>query len=453
MIKRNKSESTLYVNICFSFVCFAFFIIYFFMQINLDKSIIVYSTFLIIGLFSLFQLCSGKNFINFSKFFYAFSFIFFCIAPLSQYNDGISLWSHVIFTDSDYLIANTYIIISLILFYLFSKIKIFNFQIQKEVKSNYCPLLFFSIINIIVLLYCYKAQIIITSANISNDSIMSFVEKIIRFFPVGTLLIYIFNYKKNLKKDILFLFITCSTILILFFPLTGSIPRFMLFGTYIILFYELLKKIKIPALFPLLLVIGFFVVFPSFNFFKAYTIFELNKFTFDIQNITNTVDFDAYQLFMESIKYVDSKGMLFGKNILTGVLFFIPRSIRTSKLNYSGQLIAEYYNASFTNLSCPYIGEFYLAFGPIGILLFSSILGIISRIIDNNLNSKNSLFKGLSLIYCCLSIYILRGSFLPTFSFTSSLAVSFILAYIIQKISFRLSVSITKINFSNRHKF
>lgn len=72
-----------------------------------------------------------------------------------------------------------------------------------------------------------------------------------------------------------------------------------------------LKNIKFKAILPFLLILGFVIIFPAFNFFKTHTINELSQFKFTIGDTLNTVDFDAYQLFLETSKYVSSNGVSF----------------------------------------------------------------------------------------------------------------------------------------------
>ena len=219
-------------------------------------------------------------------------------------------------------------------------------------------------------------------------------------------------------------------VLLLYFPFAGSVSRFLLFGTYIIIFALPLSRIKIKSLLPLGLLIGFSIIFPAFNFFKTHTIYEISEFTFSYEGF-NTVDFDAYQMLMESINYVEFEGFLNFKNIITSFLFFVPRGIWSGKLEHSGVLISSYYGAYFTNLSCPYIAEFYLAFGFFGVIIGSGFLGYIIKVLDNWLFSKNMIKISISSIVLGMFIYLLRGAMLPTLAYTFALIISFILCFII----------------------
>lgn len=435
--KDRKMHSRSSINFCFSFISFGFFFLYFFSQIDFSKSFLVYFTFFLIGLGSLCFLCFKESFLSWSKIFFSFIFIFFCIAPLSQYNSSVSLWNHTYFTNQDYIQCNILILLSISIFYIFYNLRVFKVRKGTICTVNHNVLFVFTFLNILVLVYCFLTNSIIGSEYLSSNSFASFFSKAIRFFPVANFLLYLLCGRKNIKKDSSYIIPTIIVISILYFPLSGSLARFMLFGAYLILFYQLLNRIKIHSLLPFLLIIGFFVVFPAFNFFKSFTIYELDKFTFNINGITNTVDFDSYQLFMESIKMAKANGILYGQNLLSGFLFFIPRSIWNSKLNYSGMIIAQFYGASFTNLSCPFIAEFYLGFGIFGVIIFSALLGLLFKLGDVFISTNRAFGKGISIIYCSLLFYTLRGSLLPTLSFTSSLALSYVIAFIILKIVLR----------------
>lgn len=134
---------------------------------------------------------------------------------------------------------------------------------------------------------------------------------------------------------------------------------------------------------------------------------------------------------LEAIAYTKVNGFLNFSNILTCVLFFVPRSIWLGKNVPSGQLIAEFFRGHFTNLSCPFVAEFYLSFGIVGLILLSFLLGYVFYKLECMINSRITFKKGISMIVFGMLIYLLRGALLPTFSYTMSLIVSFVVCYYI----------------------
>lgn len=405
---------------------FAIFSIDYISQIKNDGNIIIYITFGLIGLFSLVELCLLEHFISVIKVFFSFIFVFFYCAPIHQYNSGRTFWGLARISDNDYIFANLLILLSMsliIIFYrLTSKSKIKKrVNPQSQISVN-CYLVFL-IIDLLCLAYFIAINGIFTFSSSSSDTIFSSVQKIIRFFPVATLLIgKNFEFHNNTKIKICFS-LNCLIVFILFFPLAGAVSRFLLFATYLMLFADKLIKIKYKFLLPIALLVGFTVVFPIFNFFKTNTISNIFDITLVVDSF-NTVDFDAYQMFIYSIKYVNESGMLFGKNLLTALLFFIPRSIWNQKLHHSGELVSTYFNGYFNNLSCPYIGELYLAMGLAGIIFGSIVLGRIFKKFDSvflDKTNQNSLYVT---IVFGMSIYLLRGALLPTFAYTMALLIS-----------------------------
>ena len=107
----------------------------------------------------------------------------------------------------------------------------------------------------------------------------------------------------------------------------------------------------------------------------------------------------------------------------------------------SGQFIAEHFKANFTNLSCPYVAEFYLAFGLFGVVIFSILIGYFLYKLDIWFNNSNNVYRYfLSIILISLLIYILRGALLPTVSYTVAIVISFTLVYFLYRFLVKIKV-------------
>lgn len=443
--RRNKMISINKFDLFMFIVLICLFLTFFCVNFSQTKSFTVYFGFLLIGICSLYVLCFFKNFISAIKIFFCFVLVFFCIAPLQQYTNDYNAWSHTHFSDTDYTIANFLIITSifliLLVYWFFQRKKANKVKtIGNKVKINKTVLYIFTIINLSVLIYEYLTGSLVTFENASSDSIMSVVEKVIRFIPAAILMLITWQGYKTTTFKILIV-LNSLIFFIVFFPLSGAIPRFMLFGTYLIVFLPLLRKIKYNSFLPFLLIFGLLIVFPTFNFFKSNTIYELSKFDFFIDDSLLTVDFDAYQILMETIQYVSVKGDIGGWNLVTALLFFVPRGIWSGKMDPSGQFIAEHFKANFTNLSCPYVAEFYLAFGLFGVVIFSILIGYFLYKLDIWFNNSNNVYRYfLSIILISLLIYILRGALLPTVSYTVSIVISFTLVYFLYRFLVKIKV-------------
>lgn len=415
--------------------------IWFFLNIDTSLNLSVYLTFYLIGLISLSVLLIFPLFISCIKIFYSFVFIFFFFMPLGQYTNEINLWNHTTFSDSDYLTANLFILISILLVLVIYSFKMKNNQYDYSCHGrkgiSILTLQIFFLMNIIVLLFSFATGMLDSFTEQTSDTILTALYKTIRFIPVSTLVISIAKHKFDFTislKNILFL-INVAIVVILFFPLSGAVTRFLLFGTYLILLMPILNKIRLKFLLPILLLIGFIIIFPAFNFFKGNSFSDIQNFKFGFDaKYFDSVDFDAYQLFLETIKLTKAEGITFGKNIISAILFFIPRSIWSSKEIMTGSIVASYFGHLFTNLSCPYIAELYYAFGGPGIIIGSILLPFLIVKSDKNLFSENLLKRGVSMIFIGILFYWLRGSLLTTTAFLMSLILSYILVYLVFKL-------------------
>ena len=56
--------------------------------------------------------------------------------------------------------------------------------------------------------------------------------------------------------------------LIIFFPLNGTISRYLLFGTYLMILHALFENYNHRSIILIIAFLGFYYVFPAFNFFK-----------------------------------------------------------------------------------------------------------------------------------------------------------------------------------------
>lgn len=405
-------------------------------------SFFVMLTFYIISLLSFYGFIKDKGFLTINKMIYIFIFLFCYYAPIHQFVDGVNIHNYAPFSDYEYLFANFLIIIFVSIYMItwryYKGSKIFTIKSMNNFYLDKRMLLILSVISIVCIIYLYKNNQLISFVKINddgNDSTSKIILKIIRFFPVSSLMLLIFSIKDNCLKcgkklKIFYILILGIISFLIFFPLNGTIGRFLLFGTYIIIASCCFDKNKHNSIILIIFIIGFYYIFPAFNFFKYNSITEISKFVlggFD----PNQIDYDAYQLFMQTIRYVSNNGWVWGINIISAFLNFIPRSIWKSKFIPSGQIIAENFNARFSNVSCPVFAEFYLAFGIFGLVLGSIFFACVLKIIENGGKKNNYLFKG----YYCISVGIIfsymRGAMLPVSSFWLCLNISYTCAFFI----------------------
>jgi hypothetical protein len=81
----------------------------------------------------------------------------------------------------------------------------------------------------------------------------------------------------------------------------------------------------------------------------------------------NQGHFDSYQMFM---RVISDDIITYGKQLLTTVLFFVPRALWPGKSVGSGHFVSGLSRLSFSNISMNFFGEGYINFGYFGIMLF-----------------------------------------------------------------------------------
>jgi hypothetical protein len=125
-------------------------------------------------------------------------------------------------------------------------------------------------------------------------------------------------------------------------------------------------------------------------------------------------DYDAFQMMLNSSKYTDLNGIVYGRQFLSTFLFWVPRSVWPSKPYSSGQEIGEALGYSFTNLSCPLWAESYINFGYLGVAAVFLLYGYAtSRLQQRYMSSKPAsgvTFSQLMVPFLsAFQIFLLRG--------------------------------------------
>ena len=445
MIQLRTLKKDLMINaLSISIICWFLF--------NIDYTTIdgiLLTTFSVNGVLSLYFAMSSKKNITIRRVFYIFIFIFFVMAPLQQKSNDIVFWRgwglSVEYTDMDYLITNLYITVSILMFEIGYKLKqTFNISIpcmsieiftNDEKKPSMLTLVLLTFLSIISFVYLFLNGILFTNyieARASSNFIAQ-INGIVKYIPVGCLLFYVSTMQniKSKKFNILFLVIQLLIVFIIYFPLGGSSARFVLFSTYLSLYTVVASKNKGRALYPFIYIFGFLFIFSLFNVFKFSR--DLADVTLSIQPNLIRVDFDAYQMFMATMKYTNDYGICWGQNFLSAFLCFLPRDFFSWRLPPTGPLFMSYYGSDFGNVSCPLIAEMYFAFGGIGIFLLSFILGRIIKKVDSFDYSDNALKRQIFCLYAGISIYIFRGAFLPGWSYSFGFLLSTLLVYFFSK--------------------
>ncbi|MCQ1954396.1 hypothetical protein [Arthrobacter sp. zg-Y238] len=125
------------------------------------------------------------------------------------------------------------------------------------------------------------------------------------------------------------------------------------------------------------MLIATLLIYPLANVFRSQT---FNVWT-GTEAFTSP-DFDGFQQVINTLDYVSDYGHTWGIHILSGIGFFVPRSIWAAKAEPASEAIAANAGYVFTNLSLPIHAEFYLEFGWLGLLAGMAVLGIVAGRLD-----------------------------------------------------------------------
>ncbi len=443
------------VVVYFAFCCF--FLADYVIRLDFSMNVIVQFTFLLIGGIAFAMFVTDKRYLTIDKVLCIFLFLFMYYVPYHQFFTKTSYWGMMSFADSDYLYANFLILGFEILYFaskriLFKRVGKKRTQNKRKSKNIFYHKLVISdlalgiltVFTLLSVIYLYSTHNLISlgSPTSSGDSttLSSFILKIIRFFPAATLMLSIFSIKQkafNTKSalNIFCVFINAVVFIIIFFPLNGKINRYFMFGTYIMIIACLFDDIKHNSIVMIVAFLGFGFVFTAFNFFKTNSLSDLKSISQLFANFDYTSpDYDAYYMLMCGMKYVNLNGTWHFKNILTMILCFVPRSIWPGKLNHSGQIVGEFFNANFTNISMPIMAEFYLAGGVLAVIVLTVITAWLTKVLEIKSDGWNLIWKGLYIIIMGLATILFRGAVLPIATYVLALFVSYLICFFIVRL-------------------
>ena len=168
------------------------------------------------------------------------------------------------------------------------------------------------------------------------------------------------------------------------FPL--SVARFWVFGFLISLIW-----IVIPirhAMFRCAFIVGMTML--QFTIFPWYSQITRSKgqVEFNIESLRQYMhhgDFDGFQSIVNITLYVQESGFELGRNIISVLLFFVPRAF-WNKAEPLGAAAAEHMGYVYTNLSAPIYGELYADYGLFSLFLGMAIIGFGISKCDNYYN-------------------------------------------------------------------
>jgi hypothetical protein len=259
-------------------------------------------------------------------------------------------------------------------------------------------------------------------------------------------------YRRRDAPTILTVLVTFGIFAILNSPL--AIPRYILFSYLITLiatfsnFMERKKLIFLAAFF-----VAELTIFPAVSILSRgdpADLFGTSIFDYFISN----GDFDGLQSTINVIIYVEKAGLKWGVNLLSALLFFVPREMWPGKSIGTGGESATFIGYDFINISSPLPSEFFVDFGIIGVVVGAAIFGGMLAYVDKQMRRarRNSDYLGLlqfSTIVGYLFI-ILRGSLVGVIG---PFVLSFgLLVLTVRGVRYVNGVTLTKRSFGRRSR-
>jgi oligosaccharide repeat unit polymerase len=434
-----------------------------------DNFLIFLSNFLILVMSYLGMMSNKKQTYSLTAMIYIFGFFFFGLIPLNDLSNGNIYWGAAQFVNEfSQIITNLLIIIGGLAFWIGSKVKVRFFKFLPKVFSPKISLkklwiLIFFITVIFSIFYYIDFDIYriffrsfkFDVYNLGTDTYISlsqverlFFANFFRPLPFIIFFIYVYIYRlhkfspSKLEKKPRFTLSKVFLLLLFIFSVFSTFPtslyRYQVAALYIPIIITFTSFWNKPYRMQATILAMLLIMFPFLDKFRE---LDFENFTWSIDFSTiNHGHFDAYQNFS---RVVEINLVTYGSQLVGSLLFFIPRSFWESKPIGSGAFLADTLNYDFNNISMPLIGEGFINFGLIGVVIFMFIYGLILGNLDRvawQIKKKKtpSLFIYYYYFLFGSVFLIMRGDLVSSLAHTVGLTSSFLLAvYLLRILNYR----------------
>ena len=427
--------------------------------LSFDTTPIIWSSFfvnfLLITSIAYYHLNIEKAFSPFLTSFIIFNYLFFFLAPvfqISAMNDlNFRFPNDFAFNTSSVVFANLLILIFNIVFifsYLYFKDKKLGKSKEQATEVNFkynTPLAILVLLVVCVAIavfnYDYLLKDISESVYIIKDestSLLLLKKKFLFFTPLGGIVLTLKHLQMTNKINSNTFFVVLSLVifivLLFFFKNIFTEKRNTLGPIYIALIYLFFPKLlNSNAKFFLFMFLSMVIIFPLSStlthidasleqiFVKPSLIYESFLRFGTISGAFESLHYDAFSNIMATVEYVKLYGLSWGYQLLGVCLFFVPRSLWTTKPLSTGELIGNHLfdttPRNFTNLSNSVVSEGFINFGFIGIVVLAIVLAyfIVKFIIWHR--SEDCLKQFIAFYFAVHLMFLLRGDLTNGFSY------------------------------------
>ncbi len=237
-----------------------------------------------------------------------------------------------------------------------------------------------------------------------------------------------------------FFYFNLSLFLLINFPTSAA--RFQIIAAYLGLFLIFSHRFSSKYIVSILFLAGLFIIFQVLEVFRKLTSFnelEINSISESVTSAFNEAHYDSYQMLVNSMNYVSENGPTWGRQLLGVFLFFVPHTIWPDKPIGSGAFLAEKLNFSFDNIVMPIMGEAFINFSFVGIIMFAILLGSICRGLDQAYwikikNKDNGLLTHFYPVLIGYFFFMNRGDLMSSFAFIVGLFFAFLSIHFVRKL-------------------
>lgn len=384
-----------------------------------NNNIFVIESFIINLMISFYLLVksAARHAYSFEISFWMFGIVFFGLAPLVQYLSDWTAWGLV--TNNDELIkCNLMILIWYIAFWCGRKLRfriVFGQKSPKIFKTKASGfyrrrLILLSLISLAFAGYLvYKTGIsaLIFRGNRSNtvsdsSAINLLTYHVFRNTILFTLVLLIINKKEG--KGLKALTYLVGFLFLLACAPTG-LSRYMAGAFYVGVLIILIGKERCNTWISIMFFLGLTAVFPLLNIFRystgmySYSEFiELSRRVFS--NTYQTGNYDTHNMIISGMHYVREFGHSHGRQVLGALLFFVPRSVwRTKPIGTGAEVISSLNQFGFLNVSMPLVGESYINFGIIGVVIIGIAIGCATFRLDESYWKCSNIYDCIYVLY------------------------------------------------------
>ncbi|MBL7710997.1 MAG: hypothetical protein JNL13_00965 [Chitinophagaceae bacterium] len=405
----------------------------------------VTGTFLLIILLSAYGIYRDRLPYSLNKIFWIFCLFFMGLAPLLQYGSGSRPFPWLPDATAPlYLKTNLLILCCMLLFravYTRQRIRnadtVFPFPMPGGTISKRMFLTAGAFVFAVAVLAQYSLSgslwyrnLADAAPRISDSSLQLLTDKILKGLVLCYSLLCIRLYRQKQTGGAYTALILAAAVLTNF---PTAIPRYWLAtfyaGTGISFFYPVFLKRR--RLFDGLFISGLALLFPLLTLARLnkkalrYRLSHPRRFLDQLADSFCGQDFDAYASLQHTLQYVQSNGVLWGRQLMTTLLFFIPRSAWPGKSVGSGSLVNPPRPGSdFSNFSSPLFAEGFLDFHLIGALGISALCAWIWGRYDRYYwhSQPGGFLKMVYPAYLGMAFFTLRGDLLSSFAYTTGIA-------------------------------